>query len=293
MRNIDPLPNFPVSSFNADADAFLFDLVRLDGRDDVPRPFLHRHGYYHLLWIANARGQHLLDFETLQVIPQSVFFIAPGQMHAWNSAIPPIGYVLNFSAEFFLQMYPRPEDIPFFDVANAHPALYLSAQQHGELLPLLQSIEQEFNGGAAWRNDAIRAMTLLLLTRLRRLQPERAAADPDTSPRHYGLARRFKLLVEQHYLEAMPVRDFAAALRVTERRLNEAVRQATGKTASALIQERILLEAKRLLTQSGLGVSEVCYRLNFDDPAYFSRFFRKHTACSPLEFKKRYAGPVF
>jgi AraC family transcriptional activator of pobA len=124
MRNIDPLPNFPVSSFTADADAFLFDLVRLDGRDDVPRPFLHLHGYYHLLWIANARGQHLLDFETLEVTAHSVFFIAPGQMHAWNSDIAPTGYVLNFSAEFFLQIYPRPEDIPFFHVANAHPALY-------------------------------------------------------------------------------------------------------------------------------------------------------------------------
>ena len=291
MRNIDTLPNFPVSSFNADTDAFLFDLVRLDGRDDVPRPFLHRHGYYHLLWISDARGQHLLDFETLEVRPHSVFFIAPGQMHAWNSDIAPTGYVLNFSAEFFLQIYPRPEDIPFFHVANAHPALYLTAQQHRELLPLLESIAQEFDGNAAWRTDAIRALTLMLLTRLRRLQPERAA--PETAPRHVVLARRFKLLVEQHYLQATPVRDYAAALRVTERRLNEAVRQATGKTASALIQERILLEAKRLLTQSELGVSEVCYRLNFDDPAYFSRFFKKHTASSPLEFKKRYAGPVF
>lgn len=291
MRNIDTLPNFPVSSFNADTDAFLFDLVRLDGRDDVPRPFLHRHGYYHLLWISDARGQHLLDFETLEVSPHSVFFIAPGQMHAWKSDIPPTGYVLNFSAEFFLQIYPRPEEIPFFHVANAHPALYLSAQEHHALLPLLESIAQEFDGNAAWRNDAIRALTLMLLTRLRRLQPERAVVE--AAPRHVGLVRRFRLLVEQHYLQAMPVRDYAMALRVTERRLNEAVRQATGKTASALIQERILLEAKRLLTQSELGVSEVCYRLNFDDPAYFSRFFRKHTAASPLEFKKRYAGPVF
>lgn len=291
MRAIDPLPHFPVSSFSVDADAFLFDLVRLDGRSDVPRPFLHRHGYYHLLWISNARGQHLLDFNTLEVRPHSVFFIAPGQMHAWKSDIAPTGYVLNFSAEFFLQIYPRPDDIPFFHLGHVHPALYLTAQQHSELLPLLQAIEQEFNGDAACRIDAIRAATLMLLTRLRRLQPERAVAD--AAPRHHGLARRFRLLVEQHYLEAMPVRDFAAALMVTERRLNEAVRHATGKTASALIQERILLEAKRLLTQSELGVSEVCYRLNFDDPAYFSRFFRKHTASSPLEFKKKYAGPVF
>lgn len=298
MRAIDPLPHFPVSSFHAEAQAepFLFDLVRLDGRSDVPRPFLHRHGYYHLLWISEARGQHLLDFETLEVRPHSVFFIAPGQMHAWKSDVAPTGYVLNFSAEFFLQIYPRPEDIPFFDAGHAQPALYLSARQHGELLPLLQSMAQEFEGDAAWRNDAIRAATLMLLTRLRRLRPERVAnadADADAAPRHYGLARRFRLLVERHYLDAMPVRDFAAELHVTERRLNEAVRQATGKTASTLIQERILLEAKRLLTQSELGVSEVCYRLNFDDPAYFSRFFKKHTASSPLEFKKRYAGPVF
>jgi AraC family transcriptional activator of pobA len=55
------------------------------------------------------------------VTPHSAFFIAPGQMHGWNSDIAPTGYVLNSSAEFFLQIYPRPEDIPFFDVANAFP----------------------------------------------------------------------------------------------------------------------------------------------------------------------------
>ena len=85
-----------MSRFNADPDAFLFDLVRLDGRDDVPRPFLHRPGYCHLLWIANARGRRLLDSETLEGTPHSVSFIAPGPMHAWNADIAPTGYVLDF-----------------------------------------------------------------------------------------------------------------------------------------------------------------------------------------------------
>lgn len=291
MRPIDHLPNFQISQFGTSAESFLFDLVKLDGRTDVPRPFLHRHSYYHLLWISSARGRHLLDFETLEVRPQSVFFISPGQMHAWSSDIPPSGYVLNLSAEFLMQIYPRQDDIPFFGIANAHPALALSAQQHDELLPLLASIEHEFAAKDAWSHDAIRACVLMLLTRLRRLLPEQVAEH--AAPKHYSLARRFKLLVERHYLEYRSVKDYANALRVTERRLSEALRSATGKTVTALMHERLLLEAKRLLTQSDLDVSQVAYRLSIEDPAYFSRFFKKHTGMSPLEFKKTFSGPVY
>lgn len=291
MRAIDQLPNFQVSPFGTNVDSFLFDLVKLDGRTDVPRPFLHRHSYYHLLWISEARGQHLLDFETLEVRPRSVFFISPGQMHAWGSEIPPSGYVLNLSAEFFMQIYHRQDDIPFFGIANAHPSLYLSVEQHEACLPLLAEIEREYAHRDAWSHDAIRSCVLLLLTRLRRLLPE--GSGEQAAPKHYSLARRLKLLIEQHYLDFRSVKDYANELLVTERRLNEAARTATGKTVIALMQERILLEAKRLLTQSDLDIAQVSYRLNFEDPAYFSRFFKKHTAVTPLEFKRTFSGPVY
>lgn len=291
MNTIKDLPNFEASQFGTDSSAFVFDLVKLDGRTDVPRPFLHRHSYYHMLWITNARGKHMLDFETLEVKPHSVFFISPGQMHAWSSDSPPAGYVLNLSAEFVLQMYPRQEEIPFFHISNPTPALYLSPDQHEQLLPLLNQIEVEFTNNEPWCQDMLRSCLLMLLTRLRRMQP--AGRSDESSPRSYSLTKRFKLLIERHYLDFESVKDYASVLIVTERRLNEAVRSATGKTASMLIHDRILLEAKRLLTQSELGVSEVSYRLNFDDPAYFSRFFKKHTQLSPLEFKKKFSGPLY
>jgi AraC-like DNA-binding protein len=293
MHSVENLPNFEVSEFGGDGAAFVFDLARLDGRSDIPRPFLHRHSYYHMLWMTNALGQHTLDFETFEVRPNSVFFISPGQVHTWTSSVPPVGYVLNFSTEFFLQMYPRVDELaefPFFHVANTDPVLYLSPRQNADLLPLLEQIEQEFNADRPWRYEIVRAFLLILLTRLRRLHQPRDA--DSVSPKSYSLTKRFKLLIEQRYLEFSSVQDYSALLLVTDRRLNEAVKSTTGKTATQLIHERILLEAKRLLTQSELGISEIAYRLNFEDPAYFSRFFKKHALVTPREFKKNFSDPL-
>jgi AraC-like DNA-binding protein len=294
MHAIEDLPNFEVSDFGTDAPAFVFDLVKLDGRTDIPRPFLHRHSYYHMLWMKSAHGKHMLDFETFEIKPHSVFFISPGQMHAWTSTVPATGYVINFSAEFLLQMYPRPEELaefPFFHIANADSVLYLSPNQHIALSPLLEEMEQEFKDSGPWHQDIIRSCLLTLLTRLRRLhQPREAEA---ALPKNYSLTKRFKLLIDQHYLEFESVQEYALALAVTDRRLNEAVKSTSGKTATQLIHDRILLEAKRLLIQSELGISEIAYRLNFDDPAYFSRFFKKHALVTPVEFKKKFSGPLY
>jgi AraC family transcriptional activator of pobA len=293
MHSEDQLPNFEVSEFGRSGSAFVFDLVKLDGRGDIPRPFFHRHSYYHILWMTHAIGSHVLDFESYEIKPHSVFFISPGQVHSWTSSVPTTGYAINFSPEFFLQMYPRANDVaefPFFHIANSDPVLYLSPTQNAELLPMLEELAQEFGDSTRpWRYDVVRSFMLILLTRLRRLHRPRDRES--TLPKSYSLTKRFKLMIEQHYLEFESVQAYATALCVTDRRLNEAVKTTVGKTATQLIHERILLEAKRLLTQSELGISEIAYRLNFEDPAYFSRFFKKHVLATPGEFKKKFAAP--
>lgn len=294
MHTVDDLPNFEVSEFGNDGAAFAFDMVRLVGRSDIPRPFLHRHSYYHMLWMTQARGRHILDFDTFELRPNTVFFISPGQVHAWASSVRATGYVVNFSTEFFLQMYPRADEFnefPFFHIANSEPVLYLSAEQNAQFMPLLNDMEEEFNGAAQWRHDIIRSLLLIVLTRLRRLHQPRSGES--ILPKSYSISRQFKLLVEQRYREFSSVRDYAAALLVTDRRLNAAVKNTTGRTATQIIHDRLLLEAKRLLTQSELSVSEIAYRLNFDDPAYFSRFFKKRVLLTPVEFKKKFSGPLY
>lgn len=283
-------PIFNTSAFAGEGSGqFMFDLVRLEDRADIPRSFPHRHDYYHLLWMSEASGTHLLDFERHEARANTVFFVSPGQLHAWESTIRPCGFVINFSADFFVQMFPRADDIaqvPFFHIASTAPVLYLTQEQHDELHPLLLEIEREFRGDGEARMDIVRAYLLVLLTRLRRIYPRRA--EEAASPQTYSLTKRFQLLVNQHYLDFKRLGDYANSLHTTERQLNEAVKRTLAKTAGQVIQERLVLEAKRLLSNTDMGVAEVAFHLNFEDHAYFSRFFKKHAGLPPVAFKKRY-----
>lgn len=290
---VPDLPTFDSSAFGGEDVSFYFDMVRLQDRRDIPRAFAHRHNYYHLLWMTQAKGVHMLDFVPHPVEPCTVFFVSPAQIHSWTSSVPPRGYVMNISADLFLQMFPRADQaaqFPFFDVASGQPALYLTADQHDALLPLVEAIEAEYLGDADGRLDIVRSYLLILLTRLRRLAPPQAPVE-GVSPQGLSLLRRYQQQVEQHFMDGLAVPVYASQLHVTERQLNDAVKRATGRTAGQVIQQRVLLEAKRLLTLTDLGIAEVAYRLGYDDLAYFCRFFKRHTQVTPGDFRKRHARP--
>ena len=281
-------PTYDSSDFSGEASASYFDLVRLQDNPVIPRGFPHRHNYYHLLWMTEAAGTHMLDFENYEVRRHSVFFVSPGQLHYWSSTVQPQGYVMNFSTEFFVQMFPRAEDIaqfPFFHIARDVPVLYMEPAEHDALLLLITAMEQELASRAEGCLDVVRSYLLILLTRLRRLYPAHDA--PGQGARNYALTKRYKLLIEQHYLDFGPVRAYADRLHVTERQLNDALKKTIGKTASQLVQDRLVLESKRLLSNTDLSVAEIAHQLHFEDFAYFCRFFKKHTQLTPGEFKKR------
>jgi AraC-like DNA-binding protein len=212
-------------------------------------------------------------------------------VHAWRSPGPVDGWVVNFSAEFFHEMFPQPDalaEFPFFHLASAEPVLYLDSPAACELQPLMEEIEREFTGTSPWRLDVVRGLFVVFLVKLRRLY--RPSAPAHCSPQSLLLTRKYRLLIDRHFLELRSVREYAALLHVTDRHLNESTKKAVGRTASQLIYDRILIEAKRLLTQSSMGISEIAFSLGFEDPAYFSRFFRKATELSPGEFKKAHAA---
>lgn len=105
-------------------------------------------------------------------------------------------------------------------------------------------------------------------------------------PSGFYLTRRFLTLVEQNYQKNLSVKSYAERLEVSAGHLSATVKQNMNKTAGEIIRERLLIEAKRLLHYSELTVSDIAFRLNFEDPSYFARFFRKYTGVTPTDFRQ-------
>jgi AraC-like DNA-binding protein len=100
------------------------------------------------------------------------------------------------------------------------------------------------------------------------------------------ISYQFVKLVNTHYLTKRNLADYAELLHITPQHLTKCIKQATGKTPTAYINQMLVLEAKVLLKETRLTISEIAYQLNFEDPAYFNRFFKKHAAQTPSMFRK-------
>ena len=250
-------------------------------------PYPHRHDFYQIDWVEHGTGHHIIDSVKYEVRPKMLFFMAPGQIHDFVLSDDTVGFTINFSAEFFvlqLQNKNMLSELPIYDLDNSVQALYLDEAQARSILETLNAIGEEYVSDQSGWADMIRSYLYILLMKASRVAEPGVCADPTS--RSLFLARRFKSLLEKQYSTVQQVSEYAQMLRVNERSLNEAVRRATGTTAAKLVRERVMLEAKRLLLHSEVSVAEVADRLSFEDPAYFSRAFKKHTGRSPLEFRQ-------
>ncbi len=97
---------------------------------------------------------------------------------------------------------------------------------------------------------------------------------------------RFVNLINESYHKGFTISEYARMLFVSSRTLSDLTQQLLNKTPSQMIQERIILEAQRLLLYSNLNINQIGYRLGFDDASYFVKYFKKHTQISPSEFRK-------
>ena len=109
---------------------------------------------------------------------------------------------------------------------------------------------------------------------------------PDIATSQYDLVRQYHILVEQHFRSKHKVADYADLLFKSPKTLSNHFKQVGEKTPLQVINDRIILEAKRLLIYSDKNVEEVAYGVGFNDAGHFSKFFKKHTTLPPGMFKK-------
>lgn len=286
MPSQPSIPSFGYQAQDFKTSPFVFEMSRLGSPAGGPRGFAHRHTYFHILWLMQGTGTHIIDFEAFDLKPPSVFFISPHQVHLWSSETPVDGYSIKFSIDFFQRLMARSEalqSLPFGPI-GCDPVLYLGEAETRDFKPLLQNLLDEGNIQDRWRQDMIAAMLQVILLRLCRLHP--APLQTNEANHYSAITRRFLKLLEVHFLTTKKVDEYARMLDVSSGFLNDALKRVRGRTALQLIAERLLLEAKRRLMFSDATIAEVGFELGFEDPAYFARFFRKGVQLSPGEFRR-------
>jgi AraC family transcriptional activator of pobA len=280
------LPVFRIKSFGASVKSVHFDLARLENRMAL-LPYPHRHDFYHIVWVTRGSGSHIIDSEQYEVRANTLFFMAPGQVHDFRLSDDTTGFTINFSAEFYaLQLKNKNmlNEIPIYDLEHPVSAIYFGADEAADLRKVMDGMTEEYDKEHTGYQDVLRSYLSIFLTKASRMAVP--PSSNEISLRSVSLTRRFKGLLEQHFHTVGDVAGYARMLGVTERVLNEATRHTAGITANRMLRERVMLEAKRLLLHSPVHVAEIASQLAFDDPAYFSRCFKKHTGRSPVDYRR-------
>lgn len=251
--------------------------------------FPHRHNFYHLVLFINGKGSHTVDFNKYTVKPYQVYCMIPGQVHSWHFTSPINGYVINFSAGFyknFLLNERYLDNLSFFSGNSKDGVFQLPVTLHEEITVLFEKlIDLQKQPQPAY--DLIRVILLqLLLLMDGQAEQKRVPAIPNQK---LTLLNNFKRLIDAHYKSIRLPKEYADLLYVTPNHLNALCQDLLGKTAGELIRERILLEAKRLLTNVNMTVTEIAYELNFQDNSYFNRFFKKYEQVTPDDFRKQFS----
>lgn len=240
----------------------------------------HRHARLHqLLLLTRGGGQAHLEGRAVALRARSLVNVPVGSVHAFRFEPDTQGWVVTLAAEMFQEALSQAADL--------RRALAPAVVCRGDapVATLMARIAREHDGRAYGRAQVLRGLCAALLGEVAR-RVAAGSAQPPSAVDH-PLLHRFETLVEAHFLAHWRVADYARALAITPTHLSRVVRQATGRNASALVDERLIREARRQLVYTHLPVSTIAYALGFADPAHFSRVFKRATGAPPRSFRAR------
>ena len=250
----------------------------------------HRHDYHELIWTRRGLGRHLVDGERFEAGPHTLTLIRRGQVHVFERATDVEAAVIRFGDEL---LYDGP--------ARANPVWLVGATgfraltvPDGEVRrvesvvdALLAETRRPFDARTV---DLYRHLLFTLLLWAERWYDGSRGPGPSSDDADVELYRRFAHALEQDFVRHRSVGHYADALGVPAAVLARALSQTTGRTTKALIMERVMLEAARLLRFTDMQVGEIAFRVGLDDQLYFSRAFKRQYGESPLAYREQVRG---
>ena len=264
------------------------DLLLLSGEHDFDQFFYSRdkeRKYFTIAWNNGEKQTATIDgmphdFMPHTILPlmfnQSFYFERPADIVAWQ-----------FNREFYCIIDHDAEVscVGFLFGMGDQLFISLDDQAQYKLRLLLNIFIEELNTKDNIQNDMLLMLLKRLIIVITRLATTNYIPDKKLHDDRLDTFRKFNLLVEANFRSEHSVNYYAQRLNKSPKTLANLFALYKHKTPVQVIQERIIIEAKRLLYYTDKSVKQITYELGFEDPAYFSNFFKRHTSLSPGEFR--------
>lgn len=266
----------------------LFHINRLeDIREKLRFPILpHRKTLHDFLFLTHGQSKRSKGLTEYPFSANTFFFLPSYQISTHESMSEDArGFFCHFDSGIIEQLFPHNsiwEECSFLQ-PGGEPLVLVEATSVGPLLNLLERLEQEYAKPELSNFSIVGVYLMALFTELKQV-----AQPPVTAKKNAGfrITQAYKNALSQHIYKKQHITEYADFLAVTPDHLNKCVRAITGKSAQDLLLDMLLLEAKVLLSQTGLSISEIAYKLSEKNPSDFSRFFKAKTGLTPKQYKQ-------
>jgi AraC family transcriptional regulator, transcriptional activator of pobA len=259
---------------------------------------LYRAGFFRIIHFTNASLRYMIPDKEHDIIDNCLCFTFPGKLESWTRVGRLYGHVIYFNPSFAGLDITRSnfnEAYPYFNF-DSESMIPLTTEESGKLTRLEDEMILEIGSESIDKLEMILKYLHLYLLQVKRIYLSKVNSFTPEEKSSKSLLRRFYKELDDYLLETPEMEKseiptvslIAKKLFVNANYLNSIVKKVTGKTASAHIQEKLMLEAKSLLIHTDLNIADIAYKLGFSSTPYFNRFFKKNVSLPPLSYRKQF-----
>ncbi|WP_316829038.1 helix-turn-helix transcriptional regulator [Pedobacter miscanthi] len=248
------------------------------GKRHIEKP--HKHDFFLFMLFEDGSGTHNIDFIDHQVKGKQLHLLFPEQIHKWELQADTRAHQLMISRNIFETLA---SSLRFSLILyQNHPVINLTAKAYQDILHEFKQIKNELaKPNILW--EIIQTRTKLIALMIS--QEMETIFNNQTIYQTKPLLFKYRSLIDLHYKTEKLVTFYANQLNISANYLNILCKKHFNVSATALIHERLILEAKRNLLTTEKPIKVIAFELGFYDVAYFSKFFKKQTQITPHTFR--------
>jgi AraC family transcriptional regulator, transcriptional activator of pobA len=250
----------------------------------------HAHDFYSVILFTGGTGSIVINNDSYTVKPHTICIVAPHQMHSFEHLQDAEGIIFFFCQDFYVEEFSFIRLLNLFSYTSqtgnnvCNPCLCLSDSEFRPVNTVIKSIEGEYELYTPSNNSAviIRSHLNIMLLKLSELYETKSGKSNNSDS---ILIHSLSHLVDSYFIQEQQLGFYTSAFNMSESQLNYICNKHFNCGLKKILQNRLMQEARKLLLSSELSVSEIAYKLNFEDNSYFNKVFKNKNGLTPKRFR--------